>query len=547
MWISFGPVAMWNRRVGGGSRRSRARWRFRYPRFVGTAAIAVAALMAPTAMVWATEVGSVGAIVQGEDAYGSPVGVYGPIAVGDATHATRVDIFGVSDAEAATVDTFHMTYDGTTIESGPDTFAGVSNVQHLASAIDFLSPLIDVSAAGSTIRIEASSNGAVQFDELRLETTIPATRTEVSITNLGESVAAAVNLFTMRVDGELVDSPNFSTVDSMVELAAKLDEIPEVDVYLVGPTTISIFAATPGSVAFTSPSLKVVPRIHVTSSPGVFNEGGSIVVAPNMLVTHGLGVDLMSLKMEVVDPVEGEDLLTYLPGPTDPVGGVYNPSTGVLLMTNTASAGDYQAAARTVVYSNTSQTEEETWIYFQAVDVDGDAGFTSARKLVMNNVNDPPVVATSVGVADYSPGDVLVVDPEIEVTDVDDDTLVGASVQITTGFVEGDDILGFTAAGSVTGLFDAVAGSLDLWGDSTVLDYRAVLRSVTYESTNPNPIPGSLQLAFQVFDPTAGSNSAIREIEITNQILFEDGFESGDTLQWSGGTGVGIDSWWTLN
>jgi cysteine-rich repeat protein len=73
-----------------------------------------------------------------------------------------------------------------------------------------------------------------------------------------------------------------------------------------------------------------------------------------------------------------------------------------------------------------------------------------------------------------------------------------AKVSISSGFVAGQDVLGFTDQNGITGSFNATTGVLTLTGTATAATYQAALRSVTYSNSAANPGTGARQVTFSL-------------------------------------------------
>jgi hypothetical protein len=99
--------------------------------------------------------------------------------------------------------------------------------------------------------------------------------------------------------------------------------------------------------------------------------------------------------------------------------------------------------------------------------------------IVVNPVNDVPVVTLTPGGIQFDPDDATFIDPTLSLGDVDSDTLTGAVVKIANVFPL-EDNLTFTAAHGIAGSYDASTGTLTLSGTATVAQYEEVLRSVAY-------------------------------------------------------------------
>ena len=84
-------------------------------------------------------------------------------------------------------------------------------------------------------------------------------------------------------------------------------------------------------------------------------------------------------------------------------------------------------------------------------------------------------------------------------TDPDSLDLTGATVAITSGPTAGD-VLGFVNQNGITGSYDATAGVLTLIGVSSLANYQAALRSVTYDNASDNPSTAARIISFKVDD-----------------------------------------------
>src|SRR5207249_4228788 len=114
------------------------------------------------------------------------------------------------------------------------------------------------------------------------------------------------------------------------------------------------------------------------------------------------------------------------------ITGSYDTATGVLTLTGTASVAAYEAALRTVTYSNTSanpSTAQRTVTF--TVD-DGAATNnlgSGTRTITVVSVNEAPVVVTTSGSLAYIENQAATaIDSGVTVTDADSPNLIGATV-----------------------------------------------------------------------------------------------------------------------
>jgi hypothetical protein len=92
--------------------------------------------------------------------------------------------------------------------------------------------------------------------------------------------------------------------------------------------------------------------------------------------------------------------------------------------------------------------------------------------------------------------------------------LQNATVTVAAGYLNTQDVLGFTDQNGIVGTFNAANGVLSLAGNATVTDYQTALRNVTYENTSDNPSTQSRSMTFVVNDGEANSNTVSKAINV---------------------------------
>jgi len=101
--------------------------------------------------------------------------------------------------------------------------------------------------------------------------------------------------------------------------------------------------------------------------------------------------------------------------------------------------------------------------------------------------NDPPVV---LGAGDqvYCPGASIPIANSITITDPDDVGTSAMYIQISGGYVNGEDLLTLTGSHpSLTTSWDTVQGELTLLGPATYAEYEAAVLATEFSSSSPNP------------------------------------------------------------
>ena len=212
--------------------------------------------------------------------------------------------------------------------------------------------------------------------------------------------------------------------------------------------------------------------------------------------------------------VNGEDILAFVDTPN--IAGTFNPADGTLTLTGSDTVANYQAALRSVTYFNTSENPSGAARTVTFIANDGIANSTPATSTIdVTPVNDAPVVVAGHTLNYTENQAATAIDTAIAVSDVDNANLVGATVQITANYANGQDVLGFTNQNGITGSFNAATGMLTLTGSSSVANYQTALASVTYVNTSDNPSGLARTVTILTNDGTASSVAATDTINVT--------------------------------
>jgi Right handed beta helix region len=127
----------------------------------------------------------------------------------------------------------------------------------------------------------------------------------------------------------------------------------------------------------------------------------------------------------------------------------------------------------------------------------------------------PPAVTTSPGCTAYTEkAAAVVVDGQVTVSDPDDANLDSARVRISASFQGGDDIL-FTDQNGISGSYDDETGVLFLTGTTSVANYAAALRSVSYRNLASGNASVIKDVEFTVNDGDGDSAPSTKRICIT--------------------------------
>ena len=247
---------------------------------------------------------------------------------------------------------------------------------------------------------------------------------------------------------------------------------------------------------------------------------------------------ITSSQLQTTDVDNTDAELVYIVN-VAPVNGTLRLNGNALSASDAFTQADIDAGTYD---HNGSQTIEDSFDFT----VDDGAGTTTSDTFdfTITAVNDAPVVAT-LEAADlaYTENDGAVeITDTITFSDVDDTDLESAVVQITDGFVTGEDVLTFTTQNGITGTFNSANGTLSLSGTATLAEYEAAIRSVTYTNTSDDPNTSDRTVSFTVNDGDVDSNTQSRDIALTavNDAPVAADIETTDVAYIENGGAVGI-------
>ena len=271
--------------------------------------------------------------------------------------------------------------------------------------------------------------------------------------------------------------------------------------------------------------------LSVRSTPVVVNianvdEGGDVEPVSIDLSTDQITItdsDSEQLSQAIVTIDEGRldgDVLAF----TEQAGitGAFDASTGVIFFTGDASLADYEAVLRSVTFSTDPANIGQRTLLIEVTDLSDNvaASETSQAEIRID------VVSTETARLTASSNDLVLganesratVDPSALVVGSDSAVVTGATVQLSTGYQEGEDILDFVPVFDepVTSSFDAATGILTLTGDSTAEVYQAAIRNVFYENIATVATEGERAVVI-----TVNSDTSISDTRVITQGTFD--------------------------
>ncbi|NJB70642.1 hypothetical protein GGR42_001104 [Saonia flava] len=124
-------------------------------------------------------------------------------------------------------------------------------------------------------------------------------------------------------------------------------------------------------------------------------------------------------------------------------------------------------------------------------DWDNDAatgGDVDYRDSIDDSASSMPPEVTATGNQYYCTGDSTPIVETISITDSDDTSMDAVYIQISTGYVNGEDLLTLTGTHpNITGSWDAAEGKLSLDGPALLAEFEAAVLAVEYSSSSLTP------------------------------------------------------------
>jgi len=232
-------------------------------------------------------------------------------------------------------------------------------------------------------------------------------------------------------------------------------------------------------------------------------------IASTIAIADTDSVNLSSATIQITgNYVTGQDRLAF----TNSAGvtSSFDTTSGTLTLSGLKTLAAYQTMLRSVTYQNVSYNPNAATrtVNFTVVDDGGNSSNQAARTIQVTAVNDAPLLsAIEITTISYKALDpATIVTAALLVADADSDNLVSATVQISSGYQNGQDVLTFVNTAKISGVFNASTGTLTLSGVDTVSNYRTALRTVKFQNTSATPVTGLRTISFRGNDGSAANN-----------------------------------------
>lgn len=346
--------------------------------------------------------------------------------------------------------------------------------------------------------------------------TINQTATEIQISGFSEALSGIpINIFVVTdIDLSVTAvTPNVQPSFTETNITVSSGTVSVITItgtnYAFQPTAILLAAIEPGTLNYT--------------------EGDGVIPITSTTTVAAVEANLVSGVIQITNNYQnGEDLLRFTN--QNGITGSWDVTSGSLTLSGTTSVANYQTAVRSITYQNTSFIPNTSQRTVSFTLNDGTVNSNTVTKNVsVTAVNNTPVI-TSLEVNQLvfsTESPVVAITQTISLSDPDNVNLVSAEIKIAVHYQNGNDVLGFSNANGIIGTWDASNGTMTLTGVSSIANYQAALRSVTYQH-----IEGSMTnlyvrtISFKVNDGVSYSYVASREVNLGNTPPVLTGVES---------------------
>lgn len=160
------------------------------------------------------------------------------------------------------------------------------------------------------------------------------------------------------------------------------------------------------------------------------------------------------------------------------------------------------AGGSSITYSlNPSEISSNSAIRFVS---SGGAGWNGSDTIFIDDIEftvqfpDQPPVVVATGNQNYCSGTSVPIAQTISLTDPDDTSTSAVYIQVSNGYVNGEDLLTLTGSHpNITASWDVVQGELTLQGPATYTEFEAAVLATEFSSSSPNP-SGNRQFSITV-------------------------------------------------
>lgn len=251
----------------------------------------------------------------------------------------------------------------------------------------------------------------------------------------------------------------------------------------------------------------------VETTAGTFSAGGPAVPVTSTATLSSANSSTLTGASVSLGPTfrAGEDVLSFVNTPR--ITGNFDASTGKLTLSGTDTVTHYQDALRSVMYQDILANPTPNIRRF-SINISNGAQISSDVNRYINLTSLISNVET--GAQNFVGGSAPTkISNTLTLDNTASGMVTGATVKVDANYVLGEDVLAFNNTPNITGVFNAVTGTLTLSGTDTVAKYQAALRSITYANTSNTPMMAVRRLAISVNGATNPSFVADRYFNVT--------------------------------
>ena len=256
-----------------------------------------------------------------------------------------------------------------------------------------------------------------------------------------------------------------------------------------------------------------------------FTDGGPAVeiVDTDVLITDSDDIELTSATVTLTNPHTDDVLLFNGTPPTGIAASLYDPLTGILTLTGTATLAAYQTALGQITFDNTGTNPSTETRIIDVVVNDGTVASNLAHAIIeVTQVNNSAPTLDLDGNNSTLPGTSYRTtftesDPPVAIADTD--TLIGdpdiggtiASATVTLTNPQIGDLLTATLplpGGIIASAYDPVTGTLTLSNVASFADYETALEAIRFSAAGDTPVAGNRIIQVVVNDGIHDSQPA---------------------------------------
>ena len=266
-------------------------------------------------------------------------------------------------------------------------------------------------------------------------------------------------------------------------------------------------------------AIETSPLAYKANDPAFPPQPLSATLLVNEPDSNNLTSASVQISAGYQNDANGKDILSF----TDQLGisGSFNAAAGILVLSGTSPVGSYRTALRSVTFSSTGAAVSNAT---RTLTITGTDDFSTpasslaiTRTVTMLTSNIPPGLAgiPATPLAYVRGAAAIALAPGLFVLDIDSINLASATIQITSNYQNGQDLLAFTPGFGVISSFDAATGKLTLTGITSLANYQLLLRSVTFKTNTGSANTLARAVTFTVNDGLDSSIPVFRTVTPT--------------------------------